>query len=324
MEKYEKISNNIQKIVIDNPATVDVNLTWLNISEAGKKEVEYLRKNYNFNFVHLQAAMSKTSAQRPSFTHNESEKYIFLILLFPILKNDRIVAGEIDLFIKKGLMISVHNNNIPEINKFFNYCKKDPSSLLAYKYESASILLYELLKKLMDNCYDLLDKNSIKIAEIEELIFAQKQKEAVSKILILRRDIINFRKIIQNHKNIFKKQMERKGQIVTEEVKKIYFSELINYIKTIWEILDNQKEMIDVLNDTNESLLNNRLNEIIKTLTIFSVIVFPLTLFAAIFGMNTVGGMPFINSEHGFWFIIGIMASACLGMLYFFEKKKWL
>lgn len=323
MSSYKKISSKIQQIIIDNPATPDIKLKWLNISAAGKQELEYLRKNFKFNFNHLQASLSKTSAQRPSFTHNESEQYIFLILLFPILKNNKIVAGEIDFFIKKGLMISIHSNDFPEINSFFNYCKKDTTSLIAYKYESASILLYGLLKKLIEKCFILLDQNSIKIAEIEELIFAQEQKEAVAKILMLRRDIINFRKIIQNHKNIFKKQMEREGQVVTEEIKKKYFSELIGYTKTIWEILDNQKEMLDVLNDTNESLFNNRLNEIIKTLTIFSVIVFPLTLLAAIFGMN-IEGMPFVNTPNGFWIIIAIMATGCLGMLLFFEKKKWL
>jgi len=70
--------------------------------------------------------------------------------------------------------------------------------------------------------------------------------------------------------------------------------------------------------------MNYRLNDIMKTLTIFSVIVFPLTLLAAIFGMNTINGMPFINSINGFWMVIIIMLFGSLGMLIFFKKKKWL
>ncbi len=61
-----------------------------------------------------------------------------------------------------------------------------------------------------------------------------------------------------------------------------------------------------------------------RTLTVFSVIVFPLTLFAAVFGMNTLNSMPFIDHPYGFWFIIGIMLAATLAMFMFFKKKKWL
>lgn len=325
MPRYKKISKNLQQVTLDNPQTRGDKLSWLNINNAGKKEIEYLRKKYKFNLNHLHASSSKIIAQRPSFVHNEEQRYIFLILHFPILKNGRIVAGEIDFFIKHGLLISIHNNDLPQLNEFFSYCKKDGDSLISYQYESAAILLYELLNKLIGNCYNLLDRNSIKISEIERLIFDhRKQKGAVSRILNLRRNIINFRKIIQNHKNIFKKQMERKSELVPREIMKKYYSELIEYTKTIWEILDNQKEMIEVLNDTNESLLNNQLNDIIKTLTIFSVIVFPLTLFAAIFGMNTTGSMPFIDTPNGFWIVISVMLAGCIGMLIFFKRKKWL
>jgi magnesium transporter len=82
--------------------------------------------------------------------------------------------------------------------------------------------------------------------------------------------------------------------------------------------------MIEALHDTNESLLNYKISDIMKTLTVFSVIVFPLTLFAAIFGMNTIESMPFVYNENGFWIIIFIMLIACFGMLLFFKKKKWL
>jgi magnesium transporter len=324
MPKYKQIAKNIQQVTIDNPKTREENLTWLNINNAGKKEIEYLRKKLKFDLTHLHASSAKITAQRPSFTYNEKDHYIFLILHFPILKNGNIVSGEVDFFVKRGFLVTVHNNNIPGLNDFFNYCKKDGGSLISYKFESAAILLYEILKKLIENCYVLLDKNSIKISEIEGLIFSQKQKTAVSSILSLRRNVINFRKIIQNHKNILKKQMQRKSRLVPPEIIKKHYSELIEYSKMIWEILDNQKEMIEVLNDTNESLLNNRLNDIIKTLTIFSVIVFPLTLIAAIFGMNTLGGMPFVEADNGFWVIMVVMLAGCFGMLMFFKRKKWL
>jgi magnesium transporter len=81
--------------------------------------------------------------------------------------------------------------------------------------------------------------------------------------------------------------------------------------------------MIEVLNNTNESLLNDRMNSIMKTLTIFTVMLYPLNLLAGIFGMNA-KFMPFVDGRYGFWIILGLMSTFSLCMLIFFERKKWL
>lgn len=321
MPKFEQISKNIQQATIDNPF-VSRKLAWININNAGKNEIEYLRKKYSFNIKHLQFSSAKMISPRSIVQRDNG--YAFLILHFPFKKNDHIASTEIDFFIKKDLLITVHNNEFSAINSFFNIFKKDGDSLLSYKSESAVILLYELLEKAMEACYALLDKNSIELDEVEEMIFSQKQRKAVSKILNLRRNIINFRKTVQNHKNILEKLEEEEGDLAPKKELKQRYGQLIDHTRKIWEALDNQKEMIEILNDTNESLMNYRLNDIMKTLTIFSVIVFPLTLLAAIFGMNTMGGMPFANHSNGFWIIILLMLAGSLSMILFFRKKKWL
>ena len=322
MPKYKKISKNIQQVIIDNPITPVEKLTWINVSNAGKEEIEYLRKKYNFSLAHLRASSAKAIAQRPRV--EQGDGYLFMILHFPIFIDDKISPGEIEFFIGRDYLITLHNNNIRALNEFFNLCKKEGDSLLAFEFESSHILLYELLEKLIKSCYALLDKNSITINDVEKLIFAQKQKKAVSEILFLRLNIINIRKIMQNHKNIMKKLIGWETEYITAEKMKKYYSILLEHSKRVWENLENQKETIEILNSTNESLLNYRISDIMKTLTIFSVIVFPLTLLAAIFGMNTIRGMPFMDIENGFWIIIAVMLTGCLGMLLFFEKKKWL
>jgi len=321
MPKYNCISKNIQQIVIDNPRT-DKKVVWLNISNAGKTEIEYLRKNYNFYLNHLQASSAKTFAQRPKI--EQGSGYLFLILHFPVMQDGRIVPKEIDFFLSEEYLVTIHSGEISIINDCFNLCKKDGDSFLACAYESSGVLLYEIIERLILNCYNLLDTNSIKITEIEDIIFAHEQKEAVSNILGLRHDIINFRKIMQNHKNIIKKLLEMKSDLVTDPNIHRFYKELIDHTKTIWEILDNQKETIEILYQTNESLLSYKMTDIMKTLTIFSVIVFPLTLLAAIFGMNVTSGMPLVEMKHGFWVIIAVMITGSLFMLLFFERKKWL
>jgi len=253
----------------------------------------------------------------------KAQDYLFLILHFPAVKDGRVIAGEVDFFVGHNFLITVHNNNLPALGRFFDYGKKDPNSLLSFSSESSAVLLYEILGRLIDDCYRLLDDNSLEINKVEDLIFSGNQKKAVEKILLLRRNIINIRKIMQNHKNILKGLTTMNSSLVDKVAIKKYYDSLVDDSKRLWETLDNQKEMIEVLNNTNESLLNDQMNSIMKTLTVFSVIIIPLTLLSGIFGMNAVY-MPFVKHEKGFWMILSIMFTCGLIMFTFFKKKRWI
>lgn len=315
-----KVNKNISEIMVDNPK-IKGTIKWVNIINAGRKEIDYLKKNYNFNIEHLRASISTVFSQRPMLSQEPG--YFFIVLHFPIYEGGRIIAAEIEFFISHGYLITVHNNNIPALRAFYEACKSNPKILSSYKQESSIILLYEILNRLIQDCYTLIDKNSIRINQVEDKIFSRQQKEAVSLILNLRRSIINLRKILQNHKNILLKLTEVESSLVPQEDIQKHYDELVDHSDKIWSMLDNQREMVEVLDGTNESLLNDQMTSIMKTLTVFSVIVFPLTLLAAIFGMN-VPQMPLVADKFGFAEIMAVMAILSLFMLLFFKKKKWL
>src|SRR3989344_3884167 len=97
------------------------NLTWVNITDAGDKEIDFLRKNFNFHKLDLADSYAKKHAQRPKL--NNYPDYIFLILLFPIYKRKQreITIGEIDCFITGNTLITIHNNDLPPLVKLFNF-----------------------------------------------------------------------------------------------------------------------------------------------------------------------------------------------------------
>jgi magnesium transporter len=325
MSKYQKISNKIEKIIINNPKDETKKVAWYNIVDAGKKELEYLRKKFNFDLKHLQASTAKVTSQRPIIEMNN--KYLFVILQFPVYNNynnKQIIAGEIDFFIGHGYIITLHNKNIKSLDDFFNSCKKENNSMLSYQLESSAIVLYEILEKLMTENYKLLDNNSIEINKVDKKIFSELPQKINSEILNLKRNILNIRKIIQSHKNILKKLMTMKSTIVPRKELKKYYTELVDNSKRIWELTDNQKEHIDALYSTNESMMNFRISNIMKILTIFSVVVLPLNFIASIFGMNVTNSMPFTGSENGFWLVIILMIINSLAILIYFFKKRWI
>jgi magnesium transporter len=322
MPNYKKISNKISEIII--PCAGGKEIEWYNIINPGKEELNFLRKmrKYDFNFAELRASSSKVQAERPIV--EKKNKYFFIILHFPVIKNDEVVAAEIDFFLSHGFLATLHDEQLKPLNDFFNTIKKGGVALSAEKYPSAAVLLAELLEKVIADCYRLLDENSAKINNIEKKIFAGEQKRCVSEILALERNVINIRRIIISHKNILKKMVLMKSSVIPSAIMNSFYFNLIEQTKRIWEFSEVQKETVEALRNTNESLLNFRTNSIIKTLTIVSVIFTPLSFIVALLTMSVKDGMPFLNTPNGFWLISGSLATIGLIMVAFFAKKKWL
>jgi magnesium transporter len=102
----------------------------------------------------------------------------------------------------------------------------------------------------------------------------------------------------------------------------IYFDDIIDASERIWDMLENYKEVVEALEDTNESVISHRLNDILRVLTVISVVLLPLTLIASIFGMNV--HVPGQGSIEAFWLIVIAMIGILGGMLSFFRYRGWL
>ena len=155
-------------------------------------------------------------------------------------------------------------------------------------------------------------------------MFGHKEREMVQEILVIKRNIVYFRKIMQSHQSIISKLIDQKLCLKPNDREiKFFYHDLIDYLQDIWATLGSYQTTIDALEDTNNALVTFKLNDIMRTLTIFSVIVFPLTLMAAIFGMN-VSHMPIAGTDLDFWKIISIMLFFSLVMFLYFKRKKWI
>ncbi len=110
--------------------------------------------------------------------------------------------------------------------------------------------------------------------------------------------------------------------MTTPEELDVYFDDVIDASERIWDTLENYKEVIEGLESTNESVLSHNVNDILRVLTSFSVIVLPLTLLASLFGMNVL--FPGEGSPEAFWVIMFAMALLLVGMMAFFRHRGWL
>ncbi len=322
MKKFQQISNKIKTLIIDNPQKPRA-IKWYDILKPGQNEIDYLKKEFNFEDRHLEASLVRISAQRPMIYNGDN--YLFIILHFPVFSGGRIIPGEVEFFVGHGFLVTLHDGKNKTLNNFFNYCRKDSILLESYQYESSAILLYEILEKLIQDSYSLLDDNNIKINRVEKKIFSQQQKIITSELLILKRNVINIRRIVQNHKNIMKKLTEMKSSLVPQKEIIKYYDILADHSQRIWEFSEIQKEIIESLHDTSESVMSYKINNIMKTLTVVSVVLMPLNLIASTLGMN-MDPNP-LKTSNGLLYLVNvtiIFIILTITMLIFFKRKKWL
>jgi magnesium transporter len=302
-------------------ATID-GLEWVFVSSNQKKEVAYLKKQYDLHPLDLKSVMPPL--QRAHIV--ERDDYVFMTLLYPVFdKRSRIIySSEVDFVIQENRLITVNADGLVGLRTMFEAFmvsgKERKKVNGIYHNGEAYRLLLTILMELEQEIYPMLVHLSTDIDEIEARIFRDYEKNLIQELLRIKTNVVNTRKSIQAHKTVLRQLIKTANGMMGKAA--AYYERLIEQTKEVWDALDVQRDTINALHETNASLIDFRINEIMKTLTIFSVVIFPITLLAAIFGMNT-SNMPFVDSAHGFWIIIGIMVASVLGMLTFFKAKKW-
>ncbi len=296
-------------------------ILWLHINKPTRVEMDYLKENYHFHHLDLEDCLVRV--QRPQIS--EYNNYIFCILTFPVFNKEtrEIESSEVDFFINDKYLISLNDGLNPTVNDFFKEVKNNDYNKDTYMSAHPVNLLYEILHRLQNNTLPMLDHVSEDIESVEKRIFLGEEKKVVREILSVRRNIVNLRKIMQAHKNIIKKLMDSRTKFFMPDQTNIYFANILDRTKDIWDILETQKENINAFQETNESLISNKSNDIMRILTIISVIIIPATLLSSIFGMN-VKYMPIVDRPYDFYLILGIMLLIMLSFLAFFRKKDWL
>src|SRR6266540_1035269 len=177
------------------------------------------------------------------------------------------------------------------------------------------------LDDLFDYCFPILDKIAYKLDSIEDDIDDLRSEEIVSDISKAKQEIISYRKIIKPQRPALR-LLERRIERFLPENLELYFDDLVDASERIWDLLDNYKEVVEALEDTNESLISHRQNDVLRILTVFSVILLPLTLISGIFGMNVL--FPGEHTHTAFWIIVGLMVAVIVSMVGFFKYKRWL
>lgn len=294
-------------------------VTWTNIEGPTHEDIEHLRRNFSFHPLDLEDCLSKI--ERPKI--DEYDDYLFIVMHFPIYDSVREVSepSEIDFFIGVNYLITVHDGRLKPVVQLFEDCRAYEQTRKRHMSAGASRLLYGVIDTLVDYCFPILAKVDHNIHTIEEEIFTENMRQIVQKISVVRRDIIALRRIIKPQLAIVA-NLEHVDRPFIHEDLDVYFGDIHDHLQKAWEILEDHREVLEGLSETSDSVISYRINDVMKLLTIISVMLLPLSLISGIYGMNVL--LPGQDHPWAFPTVIAVMALIVAAMLAFFKKKNWL
>jgi magnesium transporter len=297
-------------------------LTWIHLDPPIDPEtVNALRERFGWHPLDVEDVLSKR--QRPKVDDYVDDGYLFGVLHFPAYDKNvqRLNAGELDFFLGPDYLVTISNVELLPVTRLFNRVQEDEHFREQLFSKGSGRLLYEVLDDLFDYCFPILDKIAYKLDSIEDDIEDRRSEEIVTDISKVKQEIISYRKIIKPQRPALR-LLERHIERFLPEELELYFDDLVDASERIWDLLDNYKEVVEALESTNESVISHRQNDVLRILTVFSVILLPLTLISGIFGMNVL--FPGEHTHAAFWAIVGLMVTVIIGMIGFFKYKRWL
>ena len=294
-------------------------LTWAHLGAPTGEEAAQLAERFGWHPLDLEDVLSKR--QRPKV--DEYPEYLFTVLHFPASDKtiQRLNAAELDVFVGPDFLITLPAVELLPVTRLFARCEADEELRDNLFSKGSGYLLYHVLDDLFDYCFPILDKIGHKLDSIEDDMFEGRAEEVVRDLSNVKQEIISYRKIIKPERSTLRVLDGRVQRYLPEELD-LYFDDIVDAAERIWDLLDNYKEVVEGLEQTNESVISHRQNDILRILTVFSVVLLPLTVITGFFGMNL--NFPGYESVWAFWGVFGIMIATLAGLLAFFRFKRWL
>lgn len=297
-------------------------LRWVNIEHPGALERAWLEEHFDFHPLDLEDVLSRN--QRPKI--DEYPDYLFIILHFPVYDRTvgRLNVGELDVFVGQDFIVTIPNQPLQPVEYLFERCSTQEELREQLFSRGSGYLLYRIVDDGFDYCFPMLRKIGNKLDAAEDDIFEKgRSSEVVREISNVKQEIINFRKVIRPQRPVLRDLEGVKQRFLyPERDLDIYFDDIVDAHERIWDLLENYKEIVEALEDTNEALISHRVNDILRVLTAISVVVLPLTLVASIWGMNV--AVPGEGDTEDFYVILGGMLVILVGMLTYFRRRGWL
>lgn len=290
-------------------------VNWLNLDGLHNQDViETIQKRFNLHSLLIDDVLSD---QRPKAEEFDDYLFFTLKMLYKI-EGESIDYEQISFVLGKNFLISFQEKEGDLFDGFRDRIRLDQGRV---RKKQADYLLYRLIDIIVDNYYNVLDRIGDLIEEMEETVYEHPSTHSFNKIQALKKELIFLRKALYPLRDALSKITKGETEFVQDENLR-FFSDVYDHVAHIIDSLDTYKDLTSNLLDIHINAMNNKLNEVMKVLTVISTIFIPLTFIVGVYGMNF-DVMPELRWEYGYYTVWSVMIVIVLGMLAFFRHKKW-
>jgi magnesium transporter len=252
----------------------------------------------------------------------EFDSYIYFIVhgVTADTSPDRFNTIELDGFLGHNYVITYHHEMFRSINNVKQQLRTTPIAC----QRGTAYLLHQILDQVVDFYSPVLDDFDDRIDELEEDIFTLKRpnNEILTEIMALKRSVLRLRRISGKQMDILHRMSRGEFTLIPDDMRPFY-RDVYDHLVRVVDLSENYRDLISGSLEAYLSVVSNRLNEIMKVLTIFSAVMLPLTFIAGVYGMNF-DNMPELHSRYGYYAAWAIMIAVAVAMLLFFKRRGWI
>ena len=293
-------------------------ITWINVEGIHRTDIiQKLGDCYGFHPLVLEDILN--TDQRPKI--EDYKDYIYIVLkMLSNNKSPEIIVEQVSLILGPNFVISFQEGVAGDVfNPVRERIRNEKGRIRSM---GADYLAYSLVDSIVDNYFIILEKLGERIEDLEEELLINPSKETLHKIHQLKREMIFLRKAVWPLREVIS-AMERGDSALTKEYIRVYFRDVYDHTIQIIDVIETYRDMLAGMLDIYLSSISNKMNEIMKFLTIIGTIFIPLTFIVGVYGMNF-EFMPELRWHWGYFSILFFMLVVSVFMLLYFKRKKWL
>lgn len=290
-------------------------ISWTDFSAPNDDEIKQMEQEFKFHPLAMEDCI--LLKQRSKF--DDYQDYIFVVLncLSDTDNDDDVEVQQLGIFIGHGYIVTFHYEEIEPLKTVKRYVEKKPETIS----KGVDYILYLIIDAFIDNYFLLLDNIDNRYNRLEDDILANHIKTDINELFILKRSLLNIRKVLTPHREMINALIRYEGIFIQGE-NRIFYMDAYDNLMRIFDFLDTYRELVTGSQEIYLTVVSNKMNEIMKTLTVIATIMMPLTLISSIYGMNF-DNMPELHWEYGYFWVMGLMFITAMGMVMYFRSKKW-
>ncbi|MEI6899784.1 MAG: magnesium transporter CorA family protein [Bacteroidota bacterium] len=294
-------------------------LRWSHIVRPTEEDLQILRDPYHFHPLDLEDCRTLTILRPKIYTY---DKYHFMVLHFPSFDHNEtfIDLKEIKVFWGTDFLITIGKSHWL-IKDLFNQEKNPVPGNQKLEVGSSDALLYRIIEHVLKDTLDLMDKVDHSVEMCGKQLFSKKAEKTIERISITRKNIILLNTIIKPQLMLFNKLQSGSIKGFAENMED-YWGNILDFFQRIYDMLEDDAELIKGYSMTFDSLQVNKTNEVMKILTLISSILLPLTFIASLYGMNI--KLPIQEHPQSFIIVAGSMVFIAIGMVVYFKIRRWM